>query len=531
MFTISVYGSLRPVMGGCMYRVKAGMKHLSASIDKNVLDVGKKRSASSKAVREFRTRLNLIGDGPIAYKHELLAGFATNQINALFITPALLILAALLAAPWTGWLLTGFWAVLAIITHAIPGVLAKRYLAANGSDTESENWRRVFILTQGLVAGAWVFYTLLHCSNCGNQFSIIQFSTVLVFVGAISMLNHALGIASLMAVAPPALVLAGQLIYTNDTAMMTMGGILVAAVIFFFLIAKRFQTLLLSMLEHSTEKETLIAELETEKSFSEGARERAEEANLAKSRFLATMSHELRTPLNAILGFSEIMRDEVFGPLGSDTYKDYINDIHNSGSHLLKLINEILDISRIEAGKHELNEENMKLVSIVDEARHMIDIKAKQKDIEIRTVYEEGLPEVWIDERAIRQVTLNLLSNALKFTPTGGEIKVKVGWTAKGGQYLSIKDSGPGIPEDEIPIVLSSFGQGTIAIKHAEPGTGLGLTIVQALLHMHQGRFELKSKLREGTEAIAYLPKERVAKHVDMPPPLATILEDEIEEA
>ena len=507
------------------------MKHLSASIDKNILDVGKKRTASSKAVREFRTRLNLIGDGPIAYKNELLAGFATNQVNTLYITPVLLILAALLAGQWVGWMTMGIWAALAIASHAVPGILAKRYLAAKDPDAGSENWRRIFILTQGLVAGAWIFYTLLDCSNCGNQFSIIQFSTMLVFVGATSMLNHALGIASLVAVAPPALVLAARLIYTNDTAMVMMGGILITAVIFFYLIARRFQTLILSMLEHSTEKETLIAELETEKSFSEGARERAEEANLAKSRFLATMSHELRTPLNAILGFSEIMRDEVFGPLGSDTYKDYINDIHNSGSHLLKLINEILDISRIEAGKHELNEENLQLVSIVDEARHMIDIKAKQKDITIKTAYEEDLPEVWIDERAIRQVTLNLLSNALKFTPTGGEITVKVGWTAKGGQYLSIKDSGPGIPEDEIPLVLSSFGQGTIAIKHAEPGTGLGLTIVQALLHTHQGRFELKSKLREGTEAIAYLPKERVAKHVDAPPPLETTLENDAEDA
>lgn len=265
------------------------------------------------------------------------------------------------------------------------------------------------------------------------------------------------------------------------------------------------------MFEYSTTKEILIAELETEKSISEAARSRAEEANMAKSRFLATMSHELRTPLNAILGFSEIMRDEVMGPMENETYKDYIGDIHNSGAHLLKLINEILDISRIEAGKHELKEEKVKLISVVDEACHMISIKAKQKNVTLTTKYEEDMPTIWVDERAIRQITLNLVSNALKFTPTGGEITVKVGWTAKGGQYISIKDTGPGIPEEEIPIVLSSFGQGTIAINNAEQGTGLGLTIVQALLQMHQGHFDLKSKLREGTEAIAYLPKDRVS--------------------
>jgi len=186
------------------------------------------------------------------------------------------------------------------------------------------------------------------------------------------------------------------------------------------------------------------------------------------------------------------------------TYKDYVGDIHNSGAHLLKLINEILDISRIEAGKHDLKEEKVKLISVVDEACHMIAIKAKQKSVDLITKYEEDMPTIWV------QITLNLVSNALKFTPSGGEITVKVGWTAKGGQYISIKDTGPGIPEEEIPIVLSSFGQGTIAINNAEQGTGLGLTIVQALLQMHQGNFDLKSKLREGTEAIAYLPKDRV---------------------
>ena len=123
---------------------------------------------------------------------------------------------------------------------------------------------------------------------------------------------------------------------------------------------------------------------------------------------------------------------------------------------------------------------------------------------------QPNLPDLNADSRAVRQIILNLLSNALKFTPDGGHIVIKVGWTAGGGQYVSIKDSGPGIPEEEIPIVLSSFGQGSIAIKSAEQGTGLGLPIVQALVHMHDGHFELKSKLREGTEVIATFPRSRV---------------------
>jgi two-component system cell cycle sensor histidine kinase PleC len=140
----------------------------------------------------------------------------------------------------------------------------------------------------------------------------------------------------------------------------------------------------------------------------------------------------------------------------------------------------------------------------------MVQLKARTKNISISEQFEQGMPAVWVDEKAMRQVTLNLLSNAVKFTPSGGEISVKAGWTAGGGQYLSIRDNGPGIPEDEIPIVLSAFGQGSIAIKSAEQGTGLGLPIVQAILAKHNGEFILRSKLREGTEAIAILPSKRV---------------------
>ncbi len=254
------------------------------------------------------------------------------------------------------------------------------------------------------------------------------------------------------------------------------------------------------LLSFRTEKDSLIAELETAKAMSDEARRRAEEANLAKSRFLASMSHELRTPLNAILGFSEVMANEVLGPMGNDTYKAYASDVHDSGRHLLDLINEILDLSRIEAGRYQLNEEPVTLLAIVEDCCHMMELRARNKDIRIVEEFEHQLPRLFADERAVRQIALNLLSNAVKFTPTGGEVRVRVGWTAGGGQYISIKDNGPGIPADEIPVVLSAFGQGSIAIKSAEQGTGLGLPIVQGLMAMHGGEFELHSKLREGTE-------------------------------
>ena len=487
------------------------MKHFPTSVDKNIVDVSKKRSASTSAVRDFRSRLNAIGDGNIAYEEDLLKSFARHQANAAYVMPVLIIMIALVSSYWQGWYMAGIWAGVTIVAHTILSFISIKYLKTSAEKKSLAKWRNLFFASQALIAIAWALYATIGCTACtDNQYSIIQFSAILVFQAVTCMLTYAFRHSALMMIAPASIILASRFIMTYEPAMMLMGGITLSAVAFFYMIADRFKKSVITMFKYSTTKEILIAELETEKSISEAARNRAEEANMAKSRFLATMSHELRTPLNAILGFSEVMRDEVMGPMENATYKDYVGDIHNSGAHLLKLINEILDISRIEAGKHDLKEEKVKLISVVDEACHMIAIKAKQKSVDLITKYEEDMPTIWVDERAIRQITLNLVSNALKFTPSGGEITVKVGWTAKGGQYISIKDTGPGIPEEEIPIVLSSFGQGTIAINNAEQGTGLGLTIVQALLQMHQGNFDLKSKLREGTEAIAYLPKDRV---------------------
>jgi two-component system cell cycle sensor histidine kinase PleC len=289
-----------------------------------------------------------------------------------------------------------------------------------------------------------------------------------------------------------------------------LAALALAAEGYFALLAHRLHSTTLATLEARAEKDALIGELEQAKAISDEARHRAEAANVAKSRFLAQMSHELRTPLNAILGFSEVMKSEIFGPHTVPVYKEYSADIHNSGVHLLNLINEILDLSRIEAGRYELNEEAVSLVHVVADCHHLLKLRASSRGITINEVFEQAMPRLWADERAIRQVVLNLLSNSIKFTPQGGEIWLKAGWTASGGQYLSVKDTGSGIPENEIPIVLASFGQGSNSIKSAEQGAGLGLPIAKNLIDMHGGTFTLKSKLRIGTEVIVTFPPERV---------------------
>ena len=301
---------------------------------------------------------------------------------------------------------------------------------------------------------------------------------------------------------------------------------------YFAALTYRLYSSTLATLEARAEKDALIGELEQAKAISDEARRRAEAANIAKSRFLAQMSHELRTPLNAILGFSEVMKTEVFGEHSVTAYKDYSSDIHNSGVHLLGLINEILDLSRIEAGRYELNEKSVSLVSIVEDCHHLLKLRASNRGIIIHEVFELELPRLWADERAIRQICLNLLSNSIKFTPPAGEIWLKVGWTASGGQYISMKDTGAGIPEEEIPIVLASFGQGSNSIKSAEQGAGLGLPIAKSLVDLHGGTFNLISKLRIGTEVIVTFPPERVvaaiAPMAEHAPPIATTPEPDV---
>jgi two-component system cell cycle sensor histidine kinase PleC len=258
------------------------------------------------------------------------------------------------------------------------------------------------------------------------------------------------------------------------------------------------------------EKDALIADLEQAKAHSDEARRRAEELNLAKSRFLATMSHELRTPLNAILGFSEVMEAELLGRHRVKAYRAYARDIHESGQMLLGLIDEVLDLSRIEAGRYELVEEPCQLADSVSECAHLLQMRAHSAGVAMMMMVDPELPPILADERALRQITLNLLSNAIKFTPAGGDISIRVGRMSNGGQFIQVTDTGAGIPAHEIPIILESFGRGSLAVKRAEQGSGLGLPIVRGLATMHGGEFSIQSREGEGTSVTITLPKERV---------------------
>ncbi|TCU12832.1 two-component system cell cycle sensor histidine kinase PleC [Rhizobium sullae] len=486
---------------------------VSTSTDKIIVDKSRshRNKPVSRAVRRTRERLQSGHSSAAAFDRETLRMYMSAFLQGASIMPLFVITIAALGIYFTGNTQTFLWAVLTLTAYAANIYLVRRARKKEISPEAARKWRRVLLFGQLMIGSCWAVFALQECDACDpSGFILYKGATLLIALSVTAMSNFMLTPAVLVAFAPSVVALAAKAGISRDLLELSLAAIFTTTVIFFNYISDRLFQQNLKILSFQSEKDDLIAELEVAKSMSDEARRRAEEANLAKSRFLASMSHELRTPLNAILGFSEVMSAEVMGPLNNPTYKEYTNDIHRSGQHLLNLINEILDLSRIEAGKYELIEEAISLLDIAEDCIGMVQLRARGKNISITQQFEPELPSVWADEKSLRQVVLNLLSNAVKFTPQSGEIHVKVGWTAGGGQYISIKDNGPGIPEDEIPVVLSAFGQGSIAIKSAEQGTGLGLPIVQAILAKHDGQFVLKSKLREGTEVIAILPAKRV---------------------
>ncbi|SEP04211.1 two-component system, cell cycle sensor histidine kinase PleC [Methylobacterium sp. ap11] len=469
-----------------------------------------RRRKVARDVRSARERLTSSIGLERAFDYELLRVYAQYRRGAFLPLVTLACLVAAASAFWAPILLSSAWCAAAIAAIAVNTVLSRSFLRQDPDGLSLRISRRRVIVGELAQSAVWALLVLVPLQvDAANARTYVM--VVLVIVAAVTtMLAATVPLAAYAGLLPLCAATATLLALSREVETVLLVGMAVCAQLFFLFLSNHLHASTVSALQSRAEKDAIFGELEQAKANSDEARRRAEEANLAKSRFLATMSHELRTPLNAILGFSEVMKNEVFGPHAAASYKEYSTDIHDSGLHLLNLINEILDLSRIEAGRYELNEEALQLAYVVEEGRHMMALRARAKNQTFREMIDPSLPRLWADERALRQIVLNVLSNAIKFTPPGGEIVIKVGWTSSGGQYVSVKDTGPGIPEDEIPTVMSSFGRGSLAIKTAEQGSGLGLPIVKGLVDLHGGGFQLKSQPREGTEVIVTFPAARV---------------------
>lgn len=245
------------------------------------------------------------------------------------------------------------------------------------------------------------------------------------------------------------------------------------------------------------------------------AKEQADAANKTKSAFLANMSHELRTPLNAIIGFSEMMVNESFGPLGDKKYQEYLNDIFMSATHLLGIINEVLDMSKIEAGKIELDEQEIDLNTLLKAMIRIMHSRVHDSNISIKEIYQEGLPKIYADPRLLRQIYINLITNSIKYSIKGGTITIQTQLNDKDEIEIIVEDHGVGIPADRIKDAIEPFGQIHDPSTHSEiyQGTGLGLPLAKAMVEMHGGDFRLQSIEGKGTIITTSFPKVRTRHH------------------
>jgi len=242
------------------------------------------------------------------------------------------------------------------------------------------------------------------------------------------------------------------------------------------------------------------------------AMEKAETASRAKTEFLATMSHELRTPLNAIIGFSEVLKRELLGPLGQERYREYAKDINESGAHLLNLISDILEYSKSESGKLRLVEAEVDLNQMIAMIVRQQGPRAEAAGVSITRDGQEQTLRIHADERKLRQVLMNLLSNAIKFTPMGGEVHVGLQRDDDGNVHIRISDTGIGIAPEDMPKVFSAFGQVDNAWTRRHEGSGLGIPLAKAMIELHGGELQIASKVGSGTSVTVKLPRERVLR-------------------
>jgi signal transduction histidine kinase len=267
---------------------------------------------------------------------------------------------------------------------------------------------------------------------------------------------------------------------------------------------------LMAALDRAFERHRLEAENRSAYETLRAAKESAEAASRAKTEFLANVSHELRTPLNAIIGFSELMLNGARGPVGNSDYLGYLKDIFDAGTDLLRLINEILDLSKAEAGRLELLEDTVDIANVVRTVARLVSPRVESAGLALETDLPDMPPFVFCDRLKVKQILLNLLSNAIKFTEQGGKITIAMGVDSERGLFVAVRDSGIGIAPGDLPRVLQPFVQVDSALNRTHNGTGLGLPLAAAMVELHGGKLVIDSEPGRGTTVKAFLPLARI---------------------
>ncbi|HEY2069214.1 MAG TPA: HAMP domain-containing sensor histidine kinase [Rhizomicrobium sp.] len=379
---------------------------------------------------------------------------------------------------------------------------------ANGRATfeQLERWFPRFVTMQAAISAAWGLLPWFLWDS-GNPLNHLFLSCCLLVVFSGMVVSRANHMDMLLSALLPVTVLSSLRFLAGwdwmDAAIAVLLG-LFAAQLFFD--ARRLTHRLDEDSRLRFEVEDLMRELEEARDEALRKRFEAETANASKTAFLANMSHELRTPLNAILGFSEIIAKECFGPAGSPRYKEYAGDIHSSGAHLLSLINDLLDVAKIEAGRMDIEPEELDVRKTFDTALKIIGTKARERRQELIIEVDASAPRLYADERSLKQILINLVSNAVKFTPEGGRITVVASRGRCGGFQIMVEDNGPGIPRDKIDKIFKPFSQVDNRYDRQGGGTGLGLALVRGLAELHGGRAWIESEYGKGCRAYVVIP-------------------------
>jgi two-component system, cell cycle sensor histidine kinase PleC len=444
------------------------------------------------------------------WQGELLELFLRNQMNLAPIMPILTMLMALTAVTWVPATTVMYWLVGALGCHSVQLYLCNRYFLQSRSTGEQSDWIGMISASELFQATFWVmplFFFWPEANALQRTFLFAAMMSVsvvrlLVVSNFMPVLIAGTGVISVG--------MALRCVAEADMIYYALAGLIIMLEVFFLFVSRQLQDTARDRLIFRAEKDTLIEELRAEKMRAEDERLKAEDANRAKSAFLANMSHELRTPLNAIMGFSEVLENELFGPLQNAAYKDYAGDIHTSGRYLLTLINDILDLSRIEAGRRDISEEPTHVYDSMVHAKNMLVARAAEKSITINVDTPANLPKLLCDFRGLNQIAINLLTNAVKFTPDRGQIAMSAKVMPDGRMAVIVSDNGPGIPKMEQQQLLKAFSRGAHATKQAIEGAGLGLPIVKGLMEVHGGTLDISSEPGKGTDIICTFPAARV---------------------
>ncbi len=423
--------------------------------------------------------------------------------------PAIGVFFAVICAQWTGAAAMAAWlAACAALTYAF-GRVARRFAAEAGPDALGA-WTARLVGTNVVLSAAWASLGVIAWpgADVHGELLLVLFLIASMAGGAALTGPHRGLFLTNCAVYVAALTLQ-RVLWWDDMSIWYLALVALFAAMTFG-IGQTMHEAADATIALREDKDGLIAELSAAKAESDAARLRAEQASRAKSAFLANMSHELRTPLNAILGFSEVMRDEMLGPIGTPQYRGYARDIHASGRHLLGLINDVLDLAKIEAGRFEPRDEEIDLAEAAYETFNLFRVEARGRRIALGASGLEGV-RLRADGRAVRQALINLVANAVKFTPERGRVQIAASRAPCGSLELSVSDDGCGIPEADHHRVFESFGQSDHAVASGPGrGTGLGLPIVKGICEAHGGSVRLRSRPGAGTTVTIVLPASRL---------------------